>query len=399
MIALDLRSLTLMAFMTSVAMGFVLLMLRRHYPGSIRGMWLWGLAPVVAASSTVFYGLERLFAPLVILVMGNGLLMVGCALFYFGTRRFYGLRSGWRPWALVGVLLLSWQVFFFVVHPDYRLRLCVFASTLAVLLVLHIRLLLRHRGRGFAARFTAGVLAVQTLVLVARAVSTFWLDTPTSYRFTPSPMQSVYIATYSFSVLLVSVGVLLMASERLRSEFEHLANHDSLTGVLARRAVLQDSAAEFVRWQRYHHGFALLMVDVDHFKRINDQHGHAVGDRVLVQVVESLGHALRTVDRLGRYGGEEFLALLPETSLDEARLVAERMRTSVVQGVPAHRLPGCTVSIGVATVRVGDAHLDAVLARADAALYKAKRLGRNRVAALSPTAEDAQGAHALSPAA
>ncbi|KQP45100.1 diguanylate cyclase [Pseudorhodoferax sp. Leaf274] len=380
MIALDLRSLTLMAFMTSVAMGFVLLMLRRHYPGSIRGMWLWGLAPLVAASSTIFYGLEQVFHPLVILVFGNGLLMSGCALFYFGTRRFHGLRSGWRPWAAVGVLLLLWQVFFFVVHPDYRLRLSAFAGTLAVVLLVHIRLLLQHRGCGFAARFTAGVLTVQALVLLVRAVSTFWLDTPTSYRFTPSPVQSVYVATYSFSVLLVSVGVLLMASERLRSEFEHLANHDSLTGALARRVVLQDSTLEFGRWQRFEHGFALLMVDVDHFKRINDGHGHAAGDRVLARVVDALGQALRNIDRLGRYGGEEFLVLLPETGAGEARMVAERMRQAVAALPATDKVPACTVSVGVACVRHGDTSLAAVLARADAALYQAKRLGRDRVA-------------------
>jgi diguanylate cyclase (GGDEF)-like protein len=380
MFALDLRSLTLMAFMTSVAMGFVLLMLRRHYPGSIRGMWLWGLAPVVAASSTVFYGLEKLFAPLVVVVFGNGLLMSGCALFYFGTRRFYGLRSGWRPWAVVGVLLLLWQVFFFIGYPDYRLRLAVFASTLSVVLVLHIRLLLQRAGKGFAARFTAGVLTVQTLVLLARAISTFWLDTPTSHRFAPSAMQSVYIATYSFSVLLVSVGVLLMASERLRSEFEHLANHDSLTGALARRVVLEDCTREFGRWQRFEHGFALLMVDVDHFKSINDGHGHAVGDRVLSRVVDALGHALRNVDRLGRYGGEEFLVLLPETGAGEARMVAERMREAVARLPATAKVPACTISVGVACVRHGDASVAAVLARADAALYEAKRLGRDRVA-------------------
>lgn len=132
MLALDLRSLTLMAFLMSVVMGFVLLMLRRHYPVSIRGMWLWGLAPLVAASSTVFYGLDKLFPPLVVIVLGNGLLMAGCVLFYCGSRRFHGLRSGWRPWALVGLAVMLWHAVFFAVQPDDRLRLVVFASTLAV---------------------------------------------------------------------------------------------------------------------------------------------------------------------------------------------------------------------------------------------------------------------------
>ncbi|WP_326541549.1 GGDEF domain-containing protein [Pseudorhodoferax sp.] len=269
-------------------------------------------------------------------------------------------------------------MFFLLVQPDYRMRLVVFASTLALLLMAHVHLLLR-KGRGFAARFTAGVLTVQVLVLLVRAATTFWLDQPDTLRFGSSPMQAVYVATYSFSVLLVSVGVLLMASERLRTEFEHLANHDSLTGALARRVVMHDSAQEFVRWQRYQHGFALLMVDVDHFKRINDQHGYAAGDRVLARVVDALGHALRTVDRLGRYGGEEFLVLLPEVQAGEARMVAERMRLAVARLAATEQVPACTVSIGVACVQRGDASLDAVLARADAALYEAKRLGRNRV--------------------
>ena len=379
MTALDLRSLTLMAFMTSMVMGFVILMLRRHYPQSIRGMGLWGLAPLVGGSSTVLYGLDSLLPQWLVVVFGNGLLMAGCALFYFGSRRFLGLPTGWRPWAVVGLLAVLCHAFFLQVHPDYRLRVAVFTLTLALLLSIHVGLLLR-RSSGFAPRFTAGVLALQVLVLLFRGVSTFWLDSADTHRFAPSTAQSVYLAAYSLSVLFVSVGVLLMASERLRAELEHLANHDGLTGALTRRALLDACTHEFGRWQRYGHGFALLMLDVDHFKQINDQHGHAAGDRVLVQVVASLGHALRTVDRLGRYGGEEFLVLLPETSVEGARLAAERMRLAVAGRAAAHGLPACTISAGVASVQPGDTALDAVLARADAALYRAKRQGRNRVA-------------------
>jgi diguanylate cyclase (GGDEF)-like protein len=376
--ALDLRSLTLMSFMMSLALGFVILMLRRHYPASIRGMRLWGWAPLSAASSTVLFGLEHWFTPLVVVVIGNGLLMLGCALFYFGSRQFYGLRTSWLPWGLAGAAVLLWHAYFLVVHPDYRVRLVVFTTTLAVMLIAHVRLLLL-RGRGFAARFTASVLAVQTAVLLVRAATTFWLDSPDTQRFAPSLIQSAYVAAYSFSVLLVSMGLLLMASDRLRFEFEHLANHDSLTGALTRRAVLAAGAQEFDRWQRYQHGFALLMIDVDLFKQINDRYGHASGDRVLERVVDSLSHELRTVDRLGRYGGEEFLVLLPDTRLDDARLVAERMRLAVAQRPAAKGLPACAVSVGVASVQAGDLSLDAVLARADAALYHAKRRGRNRV--------------------
>lgn len=378
MLALDLRSLTLMAFMLSLAMGLVILTLGRHYPDSIRGMRLWGLAPLLTAASTVVFGLDTWWPAIVSVVVGNGLLMVGCTMFYFGSRRFHGLPTGWQPWAVVGVLLLLWHAFFLEVYPDYRVRMLAFASALAAMLLLHVRLLLR-RGQGFAARFTAGVLLLQMLVLVLRAASTWWLDSAHSHRFEPSWAQWVYLATYSFTVLLTCVGVLLMASERLRTEFEYLANHDSLTGALTRRMLMEACALEFGRWERYGHGFALLMLDVDLFKQINDQHGHASGDRVLRQMVASFRLELRQADLVGRYGGEEFLVLLPQTSLHEARVVAERMRLAVASSPAAPDPLACTVSIGVAAVRHGDASLTAVLARADAALYRAKRLGRNRV--------------------
>lgn len=364
--------------MTSTAMGFVLLMLRKHYPSSIRGMGLWGLAPIVLALCTVVYGLEHLFTPLFVVVVGNGLLMVGVALFYFGTHEFYGVPPRPWPWVVLGVLVVLWHIYFFEVHPDYRLRLSMFTGSLALLQCFHIALLWR-RGKGFATRFTIGVLAAQTLVFLGRGVSTFWLDQPTTERFSPSLVQALYLAAYSFTVLLFSVGVLLMASERLRAEFEHQANHDSLTGAMARRAVLADSAQAFERWQRYGRGFALLMVDVDSFKQINDRHGHAVGDQVLMRVVQDLGHTLRAADRLGRYGGEEFLVLLPEAVLEQAHTVAERMRKAVARQQGSATVPGCTISIGLACVREGDSSLSAVLSRADAALYDAKHLGRNRV--------------------
>lgn len=369
-----------MAFMMGTVMGCVLLLLGRHDGGKVRGMRWWGLAALTSALSAVFYALDVLFDPLVGIVMGNGLLMLGCALFYFGSRRFYGLAIGWRPWAVLGVLVLLWHIYFYAVQPDYRLRLLCFALALGALILAHARLLLQ-RGRGFSARFTALVLVLQTLVMLLRAISTFWLDTPETTRYMPSLAQSVYLAAYSFSVLFVSVGLLLMAGDRVRMELAHLANHDSLTGALTRRVLMDTGAQEFGRWQRYGDGLALLMLDVDHFKQINDRHGHASGDKVLQQLVAALGRELRVVDRLGRWGGEEFLVLMPQTAMAEARQAAERMRRTVAQRAATPELPACTISIGVAEARAGDTSLDAVLARADAALYQAKRLGRNRVEA------------------
>jgi diguanylate cyclase (GGDEF)-like protein len=146
--------------------------------------------------------------------------------------------------------------------------------------------------------------------------------------------------------------------------------------VLNRRGfedILQRGFAEAIRYGR---PASMVLVDLDHFKAINDSHGHLAGDRVLADFGVRVAALLRRPDSFGRFGGEEFVALLPETEPEAARVVAERIRAALET---AEEQPGCTVSIGIAVSRSDDNAIDAVLARADAALYRAKAGGRNRV--------------------
>ncbi len=122
-------------------------------------------------------------------------------------------------------------------------------------------------------------------------------------------------------------------------------------------------------------------MDIDHFKRINDQHGHLVGDRVLAHFAQTVGQALRYTDYLGRFGGEEFVVLLPHTGMEAALAMAERVRQAVEQQSVIAGQPTCTASLGLASIEAGEATLDELLARADLALYRAKADGRNRVEA------------------
>lgn len=376
---LDPRSVSAMSGLISIVMGFVLFGLRSSFPPRIqKGMRLWGIAPLLCAASTLAYGLDGHVPPLAIVLGGNALLLAGVACFYFGSQRFYGLRSTWRYWLAVGLAVLAGLATFLVVHPDYRIRVALFTSTLAAMVLAHARLLWR-RGRGFAPRFTMTVLTLQAAVLLVRAVTTFWLDAADTSRFGTSTVQMVYLATFNFSGLLVCIGVLLMASERMRAEFEYLATHDGLTGTLTRRAILDACAVEWERWKRYGTAFSLLLLDMDHFKRINDQWGHQVGDKVLADFSTQASATLRRIDRLGRYGGEEFLVLLPQSQGAAARATAERLRHIADQSLDGLQHPGCTISVGVATVHATDTSVDALLARADAALYQAKNGGRNRV--------------------
>ena len=190
--------------------------------------------------------------------------------------------------------------------------------------------------------------------------------------------------------LLVSMGIALalvtLVLRRLLARIEHLTLSDPLTGALNRRAIGQQLAALQAQLQRGS-PFAVLMIDIDHFKRINDDLGHAAGDAALQHVVRELRAALREQDCLGRLGGEEFCALLPGTGAPAARQVAERMRERLQASdwLWQGRRLRLSASFGVAAGRADDAgDGTSALALADAGLYRAKAEGRNRVSTADP---------------
>ncbi len=168
----------------------------------------------------------------------------------------------------------------------------------------------------------------------------------------------------------------LFKLRRLNRELERVSQVDVLTGLANRGKIDTHLAREMDRVRRYGHGFSVLMLDIDRFKAVNDEFGHLMGDRVLVEVARRVQATVRGGDVCGRWGGEEFLVLYPETANDEAFRVAERIREAMAAtAFPDGR--GHTVSAGVATFAAGDT-VDGLLQRADAALYRAKAEGRDR---------------------
>jgi len=162
------------------------------------------------------------------------------------------------------------------------------------------------------------------------------------------------------------------------------SNTDPLTGVSNRRHFMPLLAQEMSRCRRFHHPLALLMLDIDRFKRVNDAYGHPTGDLVIQRVAQACSRRSRDSDVVARLGGEEFAVLLPEAALPGALAYAERVREDVEELLlrcPGGREVRCTVSIGVAELGPGDLPEEDLLRRADAALYKAKHAGRNRVCA------------------
>ncbi len=165
--------------------------------------------------------------------------------------------------------------------------------------------------------------------------------------------------------------------EKANAQLHEMATRDGLTGLLNHRALLERLGEEFGRARRHNLPLALLLLDIDHFKSYNDAHGHPAGDAALEQVAQTLRHVTRETDTLARYGGEEFFVVLPQTDMDGALVMAERIRQGIESsGEPGHPI---TVSIGVC---VRQAQMDgpsALISGADKALYRAKAAGRNQV--------------------
>jgi diguanylate cyclase (GGDEF)-like protein len=175
-----------------------------------------------------------------------------------------------------------------------------------------------------------------------------------------------------------------LRSARVHARTVEQATLDPLTGLANRRRLDDDLAREWDRARRYGRGLSICMLDLDHFKRINDGAGHITGDAWLRLLAGILRNTCRDTDDAYRYGGEEFLVLLPETGASAARTVAERLRQAVADAAGPAAWPHVTASLGVATLQPGMAEVTDLVAAADAALYAAKRGGRDRVEVAVP---------------
>ena len=167
---------------------------------------------------------------------------------------------------------------------------------------------------------------------------------------------------------------------RNAEQLEKLATINSMTNLYNRRHFLALAEAEWGRRQRHQRPLSMLMIDIDHFKAVNDRYGHAVGDQAIVSIAAACRESTRSEDFAGRLGGEEFAILLPETSQAQAMILAERIRERVANHVlTAHKAQfNVTISVGVAAATEGMSGLEALLGAADQALYRAKTEGRNR---------------------
>jgi diguanylate cyclase (GGDEF)-like protein len=284
---------------------------------------------------------ERLMPALAVLMP------VGYAL-AFGS---YPVRVGWSNFLLAAMLLLLARASLYPVRDASRRWRFVFLGCFAVMAVLT------------AAR---GVLGA------------FFTELYPSFR-TPHPVNIAAALATNVTLVLGVVAMLVAWREEVEGKLRLLANTDSLTGILNRRGWNERAESMFANAQRYRLPLTLVMIDLDHFKRVNDEHGHEAGDQALRLFARLLRETRRTGDLIGRLGGEEFCVVLSNAQRNAATGFDQRLRSRLAQVAPQQLGFSLDYSAGVAVLRDADATLAGLLARADTAMYQAKHDGRGRL--------------------
>ncbi len=349
------------------------------------GVREWYLANLTVTVALVLFALRGVVSDVLSIVVANAALAWALALFYAGTVRFCGGEPRWR--ALIGatLALTAGIVVWRYVVDVFNTRVVMVSAFHATLCALvGITLLRRRPAGGSSGEYltTAAFALFFAVAHVARGVLSAFsvMDDPRTFA---SPTLTITFLTLGALVMpALTMGAVLMIHDAMVRKLQAIANTDALTGVLSRKAYEDDAERELVRTARGGGALALLIIDIDHFKAVNDTYGHAAGDAVLREFARTAGTALRPADRFGRLGGEEFAVLLPATPPAEALRVAERIR-ACAEANTVHGPFGIvryTISAGMASWHPGEP-LAQLTVRADAALYAAKMAGRNRIVA------------------
>lgn len=385
---LDLRSVAVVCAFLTLVLAVLMHFARDRYPAKWRlALDLWTRALFILPVGWILLILREHLPLTLGVALPNLLLYSGFGLLAVALARFRGQRGPQRlVWALVALTSLT-TLYFTYVHESYLGRVLTGSPLIALLFFQAARPLLGafRAGGALSQRITATVFLVGVALMLVRIVVESIPELRAQSLFDLYSMQSAVLFYLPVAPLVATFGFLLMCADRLHAELEELATIDTLTGAWNRRALLEQCARILGLDRRHRRPSSLLLVDVDHFKRVNDTYGHEAGDAALCELVRRMNAVLRGEDVVGRLGGEEFVALLPGTSEAGAVEVAERLSEAVRQEnffCRGEEIP-LTVSIGVSEREVGEADIAALVQRADRAMYAAKRGGRDRVVAAS----------------
>ena len=369
-----------MAAVLNVLIAIMLLIVRKTLPADFKNSlswWWFGL--LLQPAGFVLIGLRGQVPPMVSVVAANMMIAAALACFAIAMRMFTGVRQR-RAYALVLVMCAGFFAIYY--SNDLLARIISLSFVHTLLLSFCARAIYRQELKiTRVSHVLAGLFVIGAISMTARAIYHLLSQDPIIDIFA---MRWPTILSYGMGGLLPivgTIGFLLMCTERSQKDLLRMASEDPLTGAYNRRALAEFGMREMARARRHGTPLSVILIDIDYFKKINDELGHAAGDLALIETVRRLQNNLRSEDCLGRMGGEEFLVLLPDTDIEQAQVLAQRIQKDFANQpmklAEQHR--SITLSGGITLLSASDNFFDDMLKRADDAMYTAKVLGRNRM--------------------
>jgi diguanylate cyclase (GGDEF)-like protein len=377
---LDVLTLAVVMVFATTLTGLMFIVSWRQNPDA-RALGWWGLSYLLAASCVVLIFARGRIPDVLSIEVAHALLAIAAGVGWNAARLF----DGRRPLLIAGIAgSIVWLIAcrFDAFMASLPLRVALSSLTLAAYTALTACEIWKGRTEPLVARWAAiAFLGVHTVVILARIAVAQSMVLPDGTANPGATWTAIILFEGLFHAVGLALSLVMMARERSELAFRRAAETDPLTGVMNRGAFMRAGERLLARTGAARRPVAALLLDLDHFKRINDTHGHQGGDRALIEFCRVAGACLRPGDLFGRLGGEEFACLLPDVAVTAAAEIAERIRAEFAQG----RIEGAvgpiaaTVSIGAAITVGPAASLDALLGCADGALYRAKSRGRNVV--------------------
>ena len=373
----------LVVFMTLLNGGVLGLVHRGLLPSMRPSAKDWRMGSLLMAAGIVLLIVQTELQPGIVHPLSHACVFLALTLYWRSLRRLYGAAD--HLWLFAPALLGAAGIYWYSsVAPSFEGRALVSAAGWALLTLAAAWTL--HRGArsdpSISRRVLAGIFWAIAIFSVARLFYfAFWPNPADAIRDPESWMSVLPTMATAVVPVIGTTAFLLLCFERMRRRWEEAASTDELTALANRRAINSTGAARFEAARAGGAGFAAAIADVDHFKNVNDQFGHDVGDLALKHIAGILEKNCRGANRAGRQGGEEFVVLFENANASDALNAAERLRQAV-EANPLEKAGGplsLTVSIGVAVMSVADQKFEDMLHRADQALYAAKAGGRNCV--------------------
>jgi len=381
---LDISTLSFIAVYCSILYCVVLLLIS-FSRSKTRGLKVFSAGFACLALGFFLLANRTNFQDWLTIILANTLICLGISCFRVGLAKFLKLKNNYYIYELFLLVLMSAAlVYFTYVSPSVIARVINVSIYIAVISFICSWQLLRIKDVKMAlAQIVTAIPFVTTGFFYAFRAIYALFEAEIGDFMQAGTMHQLALLELIFLILMSTFGMLLLVTTKLENKLLHQNVTDSLTGLYNRRALETNVGIEVARTKRHKLKLSILMIDLDYFKAVNDNYGHQVGDTVLATLGKRLIASLRTEDIIIRYGGEEFLVVLPETDLQQASKVAEKLRVSIKKSpLCENPVVSMTASLGVG-IMSQDESLDIIIDRVDHALYDAKDTGRDKVSLAS----------------